>query len=114
MPLGDTGAHAPLLRTVIAGLVNPGTMKICSSVHSGTASFSIVPYTVHMHFQSAKATIASLWVSGVLAAGIASSMDSPSQWTTLASVGILPPLLILWCWNIPSQSMPEPIQEARR
>ena len=67
-----------------------------------------------MHLQSVKATIATLWVSGAWAAGIASGVNSLRQWTLLASVGILPSLVMLWYWNDPRQSMSEAIQEAIR
>lgn len=67
-----------------------------------------------MQIQTIKAAMATLWVSGVWAAGIASSVSSLPQWTMLATVGILPPLVLLWYWTVPAQSTSEAIQEVLR
>ena len=67
-----------------------------------------------MQRPSIKATIATLWVSSVWAAGIAANVNSLSAWTVLASAGILPLLIALWRWETPGPSMSESIQEVLR
>ncbi len=64
-----------------------------------------------MQLQSIKAAIATLWVSGVWAAGVAGNVNSVSHWTLVASVGALPPLVMLWYWNVPRQTTSEAIRE---
>ena len=60
-----------------------------------------------MRLESMKASIATLWVSSVWAAGIAGNVNSLPAWTVLASGGILLPLILLWRWEIPRPSMSE-------
>jgi hypothetical protein len=36
------------------------------------------------------------------------------SWALLAGVALLPPLVMMWRWNTPAQTMSEIIQEARR
>jgi len=59
-----------------------------------------------------KLIIAILWVSAVSVVGIARNADSFSSWTLLAGVAIVPPLVMMWRWHDPRQSMSESIQEA--
>jgi hypothetical protein len=67
-----------------------------------------------MHLVSIKPIIAVLWVSAVLVIGIAGIVDSFSSWTVLAGVAVVPPLVMMWRWNDPRQTMSESIQEALR
>ena len=83
-------------------------------MHSGTARFTAGAYTWTMQLLSIKAVLAMLWVSAVSIAGIAGNVDSVSSWTTLAVVAVLPPLVMMWRWNDPGQTMSQSIQEARR
>jgi hypothetical protein len=52
-----------------------------------------------------KATVATLWISGVCAAGIAADVDSLPGWAALAGLAALLPLVIWWRWNTPRPSM---------
>lgn len=67
-----------------------------------------------MELTSIKAVIAMLWVSAVSILGIAGNVDSLSSWTVLAGVAVVPPLIMMWRWNDPRQTMSEAIQEALR
>ena len=67
-----------------------------------------------MRLVSLKSIIAILWISAVSIVGIARNLDSFSSWTVLASVAVLPPLVMMWRWNDPRQTMSETIQEALR
>jgi hypothetical protein len=65
-----------------------------------------------MQLESIRVTVAALWVSAVCAAGIAGNVNSLSGWTVLAGLAIVPPLVMMWRWHNPRQSMSESIQEA--
>jgi hypothetical protein len=67
-----------------------------------------------MQLDSIKATVATVWVSAVCTAGIAGSVKTLSGWTVLAGVAVLPPLVMMWRWNNPGQTISESIQEALR
>ena len=67
-----------------------------------------------MQLVSIKSIIAMLWVSAASIVGIAGNFDSFSSWTVLAGVAVVPPLVMMWRWNDPRQTMSETIQEARR
>lgn len=66
----------------------------------------------NMQLDSIKATIATVWVSAVCTAGIVGNVNTLSGWTVLAGVAVLPPLVMMWLWNHPGQTMSESIQEA--
>ena len=67
-----------------------------------------------MQLMSLKASLAILWVSAALIAGIGGNVDSGASWTVLAGLAIMPPIVMMWRWNAPPQTMSESIQEARR
>jgi hypothetical protein len=83
-------------------------------VHSGTAPFSAGAYSSGMELVSLKAVLATVWVSAVLIAGLAGNLNSLSSWAVLAGGAVLPPIVMMWRWNAPGQTMSESIQEARR
>ena len=83
-------------------------------MHSGTARSNAGAYTRNMQLASIKPIIAMLWVSAVVILGIAGNLDSLSSWAVLAAVAVVPPLVMMWRWNDPRQTMSETIQEARR
>ena len=83
-------------------------------VHSGTAPFSDDAYPSNMQLTSLKAVSAIVWVSAVCIAGIAGHLNALSSWTTLVGVAVLPPLVMMWGWTNPRQTMSESIQEALR
>jgi hypothetical protein len=41
-------------------------------------------------------------------------LDSFSGWAVLTGVAVVPPLVMMWRWNDPRQTMSESIQDARR
>jgi len=55
-----------------------------------------------------------LWVSTVSILGIAGRVHSVSSWTVLAAVLVIPPLVMMWRWNDPLQTISARVQEARR
>jgi hypothetical protein len=67
-----------------------------------------------MQLVSIKLIIALLWVSAAVVIGIAGKLDSFSSWTLLTGVAVVPPLVIMWRWRDPRQSMSQSIQEALR
>ena len=69
-------------------------------------------YTPYLQLESIKVTVATFWVSTVCIAGVVGNVNSLSGWTVLAGPGTLPPLVMMWRWNSPSQSISESIQEA--
>ena len=71
-------------------------------------------YASGMQLASLKAGLATLWISAALIAGIIGNIDSAASWTALASIAIIPPIVMMWRWNAPPQTMSESIQEARR
>jgi hypothetical protein len=44
----------------------------------------------------------------------AGNVRSLSGWAVLTGLAVLPPLVLMWLWNDPRQTMPETIQEALR
>jgi hypothetical protein len=61
-----------------------------------------------------KAVAATVWISAVCLTGIAVNADALSTWLVLAGVAVLPPIVMMWRWKDPAQSMSESIHEARR
>ena len=84
------------------------------SVHSETAPFGDGAYPCNMQLLSFKAVVATVWVLAVCLAAIAGNLNSLPSWLVLAGVAILPPIVMMWRWNDPPQTMSEIIQEARR
>jgi hypothetical protein len=83
-------------------------------VHSGTAQSNAEAYTWSMQLLSIKRVIAILWVSAMCIIGIAGNLGSLSNWAVLTGIAIVPPLVMMWRWNDPHQTMSESIQQARR
>jgi hypothetical protein len=67
-----------------------------------------------MQLVSIKSVVAILWVSAAFIIGIAGKLDSFSSWAVLTGVAVVPPLVMMWLWNDPRQTMSESIQEALR
>jgi hypothetical protein len=67
-----------------------------------------------MQLVSLKAVVATVWVSAALIAALTVTLDSLTKWAVLAGIAVLPPMVMLWRWNAPPQTMSESIQEARR
>jgi Flp pilus assembly protein TadB len=67
-----------------------------------------------MQLVSIKAIIAMLWVSTVCVVVIAGNLNAVASWFVLAVVAVVPPLVVMWRWNDPRQTMSESIQEVLR
>ena len=67
-----------------------------------------------MQLESMKATVATLWLLGVCTASMVGTANSPSGWTVMAGLAVLPPLVMMWRWNDPRQTMSQTIPEALR
>ena len=67
-----------------------------------------------MQLPSMKIVLAALWVSLAVVAGVAGNLSSPWSWTALAVAAVGPPVILMWRWSDPQQSLSESIQEARR
>jgi hypothetical protein len=83
-------------------------------VHSETAPFGDGAYPCNMQLLSIKAVVGTVWVLAVCLAAIAGNLNSLPSWLVLAGVAILPPIVMMWRWNDPPQTMSEIIREARR
>ncbi len=67
-----------------------------------------------MQLVSIKPVIAMLWVSAAFIVGIVGNVNSFSSWILLAGLAVFPPLILMWRWNAPRQTMSESIREALR
>ena len=67
-----------------------------------------------MQLVSIKPVIAMLWASAAFVTGLAANLNSFSSWTVLIGVAVVPPLIMMWRWNDPRQTMSETIQKAIR
>jgi hypothetical protein len=67
-----------------------------------------------MQLVSVRLIIVMLCVSAALIIGIAGNVGSFSSWTLLAGLAVVLPLILMWRWNAPRQTMSESIQEALR
>ena len=67
-----------------------------------------------MQLVKLRAILAAVWVVAVLIAGFAMSPNSLSTWAVLAGVALVPPVVVMWRWHSPNQTLSESIQEARR
>jgi hypothetical protein len=83
-------------------------------VHSGTAQSNAEAYTWNMQRLSITPLIALLWVSATFMIGIAGNLNSFWGWAVLTGVALIAPLVMMWRWNDPHQTMSESIQEALR
>lgn len=95
-----------------AGMSSSERAGLC--VHSETAPIGEHPYACTMELISVKTVLAIAWVSVVCLLGILGNTNSLSGWTLLAAIAVVPPLIMMWRWNDPPQSMSESIQKARR
>ena len=67
-----------------------------------------------MQGEPIKAAAAMLWVFAVCTNATAGSVNTLSGWTTLTTLAILPPLVMLKWWNDPLIRLSPRLQEARR
>jgi hypothetical protein len=67
-----------------------------------------------MQLVSIKLILAMLWVLAAFIIAIVGNLDSFSGWAVLTGVAVVPPLVMMWRWNDPRQTMSESIQDARR
>jgi hypothetical protein len=98
----------------ISACVGRGRNAVRLPVHSGTAPFTPGAYSYGMQLISLKTVLATVWVLAVLIAGLTANLNSLSSWAFMAGIAVLPPIVLMWRWNAPRQTMSESIQEARR
>jgi hypothetical protein len=67
-----------------------------------------------MQLKHIKLAIAVAYVVVVMVAGMAIGVRSPSGWTALIALAVLPAAALLQLWRDPSPSLSESIQRARR
>jgi hypothetical protein len=68
-----------------------------------------------MRLKNMKVIIAAAYVVMVVVAGLVSGVTSPSGWTVLTALALLPAGAMLTLWHDPAQqTMSESIQQARR
>ena len=61
-----------------------------------------------------KAALGAAWVLVIMAIGLALGVRSAPFLAVLVATALMPPILMLWFWQDPGQSMSETIHEARR
>lgn len=67
-----------------------------------------------MEIQHYKAALVAVWVLAICAIGFATGVASFTALAALAAAAVLPPLLMVWLWHDPDESLSESIQQARR
>jgi hypothetical protein len=62
----------------------------------------------------AKSALAAVWILAAGVTGVMADVTSVGAVSFLFVVGLLPPLIMLFRWRDPPQTLSESIQEARR
>jgi len=83
-------------------------------VHSGTAPSSRGPLRSGMQLETLKTVLATVWISAVLIGGLTANLNSLSNWAVLASAAVFPPIVMMWRWNAPGETISQSIHAARR
>lgn len=82
------------------------------SVPFGTAVSAEGPYARGMQIPSIRTTVAMVWVFAVCLAGLVAGVGSLSGWIVVAALALIPPIITMWRWTGPAQTMSESIQKA--
>lgn len=69
---------------------------------------------MNMHIDHVKAVLIGAWILAVGVLGYIVGTTSLAGWTVLAAVAVIPPVVIMRLWRVPSQSMSESIRDAIR
>ena len=69
---------------------------------------------VIMKLEYMKTMIAGGWLLGACVVAVVGHVASIGGAAVLLGLGVLPPLVLLWTWNHPAQTMSESISAARR
>jgi len=67
-----------------------------------------------MQFQSVKLIGASAWAVALCVAGRIADVHTLGTWSVVAAFAVVPPILLMWRWNVPDQTLSESIAAARR
>ena len=67
-----------------------------------------------MQHEPTKRALAAAWILAMGVAGFVANITSIRGWLLLAAVAFGPPLVTLFLWKAPPQTMSESIREARR
>lgn len=80
----------------------------------GTAGDSRARYTPVMPSENVKTVLFTCWVVGVFLLAMALGATSLTQWVIIASIAVVPPVVIRSFWQVPERTMSESIRDARR
>jgi uncharacterized membrane protein len=67
-----------------------------------------------MRIENARIVLGVLWAVGLCVMGVFSGMGSLTAWLALTAVALLPPVVMLRLWRVPSPSLSEAIHDARQ
>ena len=67
-----------------------------------------------MQFQSIKLMAASAWIIAICVAGRLAELDTTRLWSVAAALAIMPPIVMMWRWGVPEQTLSQSISAARR
>jgi hypothetical protein len=95
-------------------LRSPGGTPRPKDVQTGTAAADPCPYTQNMQTNFVKAALMAAWVLAVGAFGYMSGAATLAWWTLLAVVSLVPPVIIMRLWNVPTPTMSETIRKELR
>jgi hypothetical protein len=73
-----------------------------------------IAYTRVMLSDNNKTLLLAGWAVVVCLAALALGTDSVRNWMVVASVAVVPPLVVRRFWRVPDQSISESIHNARR
>jgi hypothetical protein len=67
-----------------------------------------------MPFQSLRFVVASAWVMALCVAGRIAELHTARIWAVVAALAIVPPIVMMWRWHGPEQTLSQSITTARR
>jgi hypothetical protein len=91
---GRAARREPAVGSIITGAA------VCRLCRSAQARIAATRKLSTMPLLSIKAVVAAGWVTVILVIGIALQLSSVTGWGVLASIALLPPVAMLWLWNV--------------
>ena len=67
-----------------------------------------------MEMRHYKAILAAVWVLAITTMGLVMEVTSLPRVAVLVGIAVLPPMVMMWLWQHPTQSLSESIHQARR
>ncbi len=83
-------------------------------MHSGTARPLMHRYSDDMKREHTKTVVVGAWVLAWTVMALSANVSSASGWILVVGPGLLPPLMLLWLWRPPAQTISESIREVLR